>query len=74
MNRDDQFDYMLLGRLQMDCEYYIKTSTCNKHLWAGNVTDQIFKMKQLWLQFRQKPEWLSFTEILNYEKQMKVLV
>ena len=65
-------NYSLLSRLQMDCEYFIKTSSHVKHLWAGNVKDQIFKMKQIWLRFAMdaKPEWLSYSQIEKYEKQM----
>jgi hypothetical protein len=40
------------------------------HLWAGNVKDQIQKMKDLWQGFKEKPQWLSWEEILEYEKQM----
>jgi hypothetical protein len=28
---DAKFNYMLLSRLQMDCEYFIKTSPYIKH-------------------------------------------
>ena len=66
-----KFDYMLLARLQMDCEYFTKTSPHINHLWAGNVEDQIAKMKELWTKLVEKPEWLSFEQILTYEEQMK---
>ena len=69
-----EFEYMLLGRLQMDCEYYLGNGNRNnKFLWAGNVASQIEKMKNLWDWFSadQKPEWLSYDEILEYEKRMK---
>jgi len=65
-----KFDYMLLGRLQMDCEYFTKTCPYIKHLWAGNVKDQIAKIKELWNRLKEKPEWLSLEQIDEYEQQM----
>lgn len=62
--------YMLLSRLQMDCEYFINTSKSFKHLWAGNPAAQIKKMKEVYNNLIEKPEWLSYDEILNYEKAM----
>lgn len=66
-----QFDYMLLGRLQMDCEYFLGNGARDtKHLWAGNATDQIAKMKELWNSMTDKPEWLTLEKIHEYEKEM----
>lgn len=66
-----QFEYMLLARLQMDCEYYLNNGMwANKHLWAGNPQDQINKMKELYNQLNIKPEWLTMEKILSYEKLM----
>lgn len=63
--------YMLLSRLKSDCEYYLGYGNrCEKHLWAGNVKDQITKMKELWNELPEKPEWLSYDDIEEYEKQM----
>lgn len=66
-------DYMLLGRLQSDCEYYLgHGGRCESRLWAGSVTEQIEKMKELWKSFPegQKPEWLTYEGILEYEKRL----
>ena len=42
------FEYQLLDRLKTDCNYYLGNGNrCEKHLWAGNVKDQIAKMKEL---------------------------
>ena len=68
-----EHDYQLLGRLQMDCDYYLGYGNrYEKHLWAGNVKDQIEKMKELYNSFAddEKPEWLTYDDILNYEKEM----
>lgn len=65
------FNYMLLGRLQMDCNYYLGNGGRHpKHLWAGNEEDQIAEMKKLWNGLKEKPEWLTMEDILEFEKQM----
>jgi hypothetical protein len=72
-------DYMLLSRLQMDCKYVIDNADkatskkgLEKHLWAGNVKDQIAKMKELYNSFskEEKPEWISMEDINSYEKKL----
>lgn len=71
---DNQFNYMMLSRLQMDCDYYLGHGNRNeKVLWAGNVDDHIAEMKKLWnnLPKNGKPEWLTMEDILDYEKKMK---
>lgn len=68
-----RFNYMLLGRLQSDCEYFLGFgSRSESQLWAGNVKEQIEKMKELHDSFPadQKPEWLTYEAILDYEKRM----
>lgn len=71
-NEGSEYDYMLLSRLKSDCEYFLKAGNrAEKHLWAGNVDDQIAKMKELWNSLEEKPEWLSMEDIENYEKEMK---
>jgi len=69
----NSFDYQMLGRLQSDCDYYLGYGNrYAKNLWAGNEADQIAKMKELWSSFAedQKPEWLTWEQILQYEKEM----
>lgn len=64
-------EYMLLGRLQMDCNYYLGAGNRNsKHLWAGTPKEQIEKMKELYSKLVVKPEWLSEKNISDYEKAM----
>lgn len=68
-----EFNYMLLGRLQMDCEYFLGNGARHsKHLWANNAPDQIAKMKELWDSLTDKPEWLTMEQIEAYEKAMIV--
>lgn len=73
-HKDSKFKYMLLDRLKQDCEYFLGNGNgAEKHLWAGNIDDQIKLMKDLYNSFsdNQKPEWISIEDIDNYEKQMK---
>lgn len=75
-NTDLEYRYMLLDRLRSDCEYFLGNGNRNeKHLWAGNIDDQIAKMKELYNSFTddQKPEWITMEDINNYEKEMKEL-
>lgn len=69
---DTKFNYMLLSRLQMDCNYFLGNGNrYEKHLWAGNVDDHIEMMKKIWNGFEEKPEWLSMEQIEDYERKMK---
>lgn len=68
-----KFEYIFLGRLKSDCEYFLGHGhRYEKHLWAGNVEDQIKEMKNTWNKFLEdlKPEWLTFKQIEKYEKAM----
>ncbi len=70
---DNKFNYQMLSRLQMDCNYYLGNGNRHKkHLWAGSEKEQIKEMKKLWKSFskKDKPEWLTWEDILNYENQM----
>lgn len=70
---EEEFRYQMLGRLKMDCDYYIGYGNrCEKQLWAKDVASQILKMKELYNEFSydKKPEWLTYEDILNYEKLM----
>ncbi len=67
-----EFDYMMLGRLQADNEYFLGAGKGNvKNLWAGNIDDQIKEMKRLLKKVKAKPEWISMKDIESYEKRMK---
>jgi hypothetical protein len=73
LKADQTFRYQLLSRLQSDCNYYLGNGNRSKRvLWAGDETEQIITMKQLWNSFSHddKPEWLTWDEILNYENKM----
>lgn len=66
-----KFHYMMLSRLQMDCEYFLGYGNRHvKHLWADTVQEHIAEMKRLYKLLPVKPEWLSMDEILDYEANM----
>lgn len=70
-DNDSKFEYQLLGRLQMDCEYYLGNGNrATKHLWAGNETEQIEKMKQIYEALPEKPQWITLEKICEYETAM----
>jgi hypothetical protein len=73
LKSEESFRYQLLSRLQSDCNYYLGYGNRSKRaLWAGDETEQIITMKQLWNSFSHddKPEWLTWNEILEYENKM----
>jgi predicted ABC-type ATPase len=68
------FNYQMLGRLQMDCDYFLGAGQGHEpHLHQGSVDTQIAEMKRIWnlLPEDGKPEWLSMEDILDYERKMK---
>jgi hypothetical protein len=71
LKAEDTFRYQMLSRLKQDCEYYLNYGNrAKKHLWAGDEAEQILMMKELWKSFKEdgKPEWLTWEEVLAYEK------
>lgn len=72
---DNRFKYIMLGRFQRDCEYFLGFGGRSlKHLWSGNVKTHIQNMKDIWNSFSsdEKPQWLTFEKILEYEKDMDI--
>ena len=48
IHTDDSFKYQMLGRLRMDCDYFLGNGNRYEgHLWAGNVPDHIKLMRAL---------------------------
>jgi len=66
LQHDLKFRYMLLGRLQADCEY-------SRRLWAGSEKTQIEYMTKIHDSFREneKPEWLTMEQIKEYSNAME---
>ena len=64
-----KFDYMMLSRMQMDCKYY-KNADHYNHAHCQTAKEMIESMKERWNKFPDdlKPEWITWEEILEYEK------
>ena len=70
---EPKFRYMMLSRMKSDCDYYLGYGNrSTNHLWAGDEKAQLENMKALWNSFPEedKPEWLTWEELIEYEKQM----
>ena len=71
IKESNTYEYQLLGRLKSDCKYFLGHGNHNvARLWAGSVEGQIEKMKELYNNLEEKPDWLSMEDILDYEKKM----
>lgn len=67
------FEYAMLDRLRTDCEYYLGYGNRSLQILCGDSVEQhIARMKELWNCFPEngKPEWLTWEQILEYEKAM----
>lgn len=63
--------YRLLNRLCADCEYFLGAGQrAEKHLWAGSVEAQIAKMRELYAQLPETPDWISLEVINAYARCM----
>lgn len=66
-SRPETFRYMLLSRLQSDCDYYLGYG--NRYpgsLWAGDEKSQIDYMLFIYNSLSVKPEWLSREQLIKY--------
>lgn len=73
VERRFSFEYQLLDRLKTDCDYFLSVGGHHeKHLWAGNVKDQIAKMRELYACLPTKPDWLTSDDIDHYEELMTI--
>lgn len=74
MSRDDKFNYMLLSRLQQDCDFYLGHGNrdAKYSLWARDEQKQIDKMRELYDLLPIKPEWLTREQIDEYAVKMNV--
>lgn len=73
LEAEPKYRYMLLSRDKQDCEYYLGNGNRNPaNLCTGDEVTQIEEMKALWNSFSEedKPEWLSWEDILEYERKM----
>ena len=69
----NRFNYMMLDRLRSDCDYYLGNGNrSKKRLCYEDEQKHIDEMKKLYNGFPddKKPKWLTYEQILNYEKEM----
>lgn len=69
----EKFNYMMLSRLQTDVKYYLGNGRRHsKHLWAEDEQEHIKEVKKIynWFKDDKKPEWLTWEQILEYEKEL----
>lgn len=70
---EEKFSYQMMSRLKSDCDYYLGCGNRHKKdLYYHDEQKHIEKMKKLHNSFPddKKPEWLTWEEILEYEKLM----
>jgi hypothetical protein len=75
LSKDETYRYNLLSRMKADCEYFLGNGGgAIKYLWGTDVDEQIRYMKAIYIDFPddKKPEWLSYEDILRYERKMKM--
>jgi len=68
-----EFNYQMLDRLKSDCRYYLGCGNrSKKYLYYKDEQEHINKMKEIYNSFpsNEKPEWLTYEQILDYEKSM----
>lgn len=71
--KTEKYNYQMLSRLKMDCDYYLGYGNRNaKRLWADTEEEHIDEMKKIYNSFSEdkKPEWLTWSDIVNYETLM----
>jgi hypothetical protein len=71
-----QYVYMMLSRLRGDCIGFLTEGDIRYHnvsqIWGVTVESHIAHMKELWEKIDDdlKPEWCSWEQILEYERNM----
>lgn len=73
ISNEKKFQYQMLSRLKSDCDYYLGYGNrCPSHLWGKTEKEHIESMKAIWLGFSEmeKPEWLTWEQIIKYEEEM----
>ena len=71
---DGEFKYMMMSRLQLDCEAYIYGSRMGRDLYYCNAEEHIQAVRELWDSFTTKPDWLPLDKLEHYEKAFKNLL
>ena len=73
LSHEAGFRYQLLSRLKMDCDYYLGYGNRYAgHLYFKTEMEHMTYMKAIWESFpkNEKPEWLTWENLMEYEKDM----
>ena len=73
VKNNKRFEYMMLSRLKSDCDTHLNIENKYAYRLAESARAGIIKeMKDLWNSFgdNEKPEWLTWEQILEYEKKI----
>ena len=71
--RDEHaLQYMMLDRMRSQCEYYLGYGLRSPRILSDDPQGHIDRMKELWQGFpaHKKPQWLTWEQILKYEKEI----
>lgn len=60
--------YMMLSRLQMDCQGFIDTDGVSKTWCYGSAKADILEMVKIYNSLEEKPQWLSMKDIEYYSE------
>lgn len=69
IDEDKRFQYQMLDRYRCDCDYYLGYGNRNPDVLSSKEErEHIESMKRMWLSFPdgEKPEWLTWNQILEY--------
>ena len=73
VKNNKKFEYMMLSRLKSDCDTHLDVESKYAHRLAVSERKGVIEaMKALWNGFEddEKPEWLTWEQILEYEKKI----
>jgi hypothetical protein len=71
LEKDNQFNYMLLSRCKMDIDYFFGNGQLyGNHLYFGEIKKHITGMIDLWKTLPLKPMWLRATSLIDYKKRV----
>ena len=72
LNKPLKYRYQMLGRFQMDADYYFKNPH-PKHLWSLDPIKHADNMIALYNTFskEEQPDWLTDQQLKDYVKKLK---
>lgn len=72
--QNTEYSYMLLGRYQMDLDYFFGWGHQNeKFLFFLDIKEHIEETRKLWDSLAEKPEWFTEDQLMDFEKRCSQL-